>query len=72
MSKILIIEDESAIRNVIQNILQEEDKNYKVDVAEDGEIGLNKIKETDYDLIICDIKMPKKRWSRGDGGIARI
>lgn len=60
MSKILIIEDESAIRNVIQNILQEEDKNYKVDVAEDGEIGLNKIKETDYDLIICDIKMPKK------------
>lgn len=60
MSKILIIEDETAIRNVIQNILQDEDKNYKVDVAEDGEIGLNKIKEIDYDLIICDIKMPKK------------
>lgn len=60
MSKILIIEDESAIRNVIQNILQDEDKSYVVDLAEDGEIGLEKIKETDYDLIICDIKMPKK------------
>src|SRR5690625_6218203 len=60
MSKILIIEKESVIINVIQNNLKEKDKKYKVDVAEDGEIGLNKIKETDYDLIICDIKMPKK------------
>ena len=60
MSKILIIEDEAAIRNVIQNILQDEDKSYEVDLAEDGEEGLSKIKEVDYDLIICDIKMPKK------------
>lgn len=60
MPKILIIEDEAAIRNVIQNILQEEDKNYEVDAAGDGEEGINKIKNSDYDLVIADIKMPKK------------
>lgn len=60
MPKILIIEDEAAIRNVIKNILLEEDKTYEVDLAEDGEEGLQKIMETDYDLIISDIKMPKK------------
>lgn len=60
MPKILIIEDEAAIRNVIKNILLDEDKSYEVDVAEDGVEGLDKIKETDYDLIISDIKMPKK------------
>jgi len=60
MSKILIIEDESVIRNVIKNILLDEDKSYEVEVAEDGEEGLNKIKSTDFDLIISDIKMPKK------------
>lgn len=60
MSKILIIEDEAAIRNVIKNILQDEDKSYEVDLAEDGEEGMSRIKESDYDLVICDIKMPKK------------
>lgn len=60
MSKILIIEDEAAIRNVIKNILLDEDKSYEVEVAEDGEEGLNKIKSIDFDLIISDIKMPKK------------
>jgi DNA-binding NtrC family response regulator len=60
MPKILIIEDEAAIRNVIKNILLEEDKTYEMDLAEDGEEGLQKIMETDYDLIISDIKMPKK------------
>lgn len=60
MSKILIIEDEAAIRNVIKNILLDEDKSYEVDLAEDGEIGLKMISEKDYDLIISDIKMPKK------------
>lgn len=60
MSRILIIEDESAIRNVIQNILQDEEKSYEVEGAEDGEVGLKKIKEMDFDLVICDIKMPKK------------
>lgn len=60
MSNILIIEDEQAIRNVLVNILSDEDKTFKIDTAEDGEVGINKIKEQDYDLVICDIKMPKK------------
>ncbi len=60
MPRILIIEDEAAIRNVIKNILLDEDKSYEVDTADDGVDGLDKIKETEYDLIISDIKMPKK------------
>ncbi len=60
MPKILIIEDEAAIRNVIKNILLDEDKSYEVDMADDGEEGLKLIHETNYDLIISDIKMPKK------------
>ena len=59
MSKILIIEDEEAIRRVLAKILCEENESYEVDVAEDGVIGLGKIKEKDYDLVLCDIKMPK-------------
>jgi two-component system nitrogen regulation response regulator NtrX len=59
MSKILIIEDEEAIRRVLVKILCEENESYIVDVAEDGVIGLGKIKENDYDLVLCDIKMPK-------------
>ncbi len=59
MSKILIIEDEAAIRRVLTKILSEENKTYKVEEAENGLIGLEMIKKTDYDLVICDIKMPK-------------
>lgn len=59
MSKILIIEDEEAIRRVLAKILCEENESYEVDVAEDGVIGFEKIKENDYDLVLCDIKMPK-------------
>ena len=59
MSKILIIEDEAAIRRVLVKILSEENDSYKVDEAEDGAIGLEKIKNNDYDLVLCDIKMPK-------------
>ena len=59
MSKILIIEDEPAIRRVLTKILTEESDTYIVDEAEDGVIGLNKIKNEDYDLVLCDIKMPK-------------
>jgi DNA-binding NtrC family response regulator len=59
MSKILIIEDEEAIRRVLAKILCEENESYEVDVAEDGVIGLGKIKENDYDLVLCDIKMPR-------------
>nr|WP_256499834.1 sigma-54 dependent transcriptional regulator [Flavobacterium sp. HSC-61S13] len=59
ISKILIIEDEASIRRVLTRILTEENENYKVDEAEDGLIGLEKIQAEDYDLVICDIKMPK-------------
>ncbi|KGO86513.1 Fis family transcriptional regulator [Flavobacterium rivuli WB 3.3-2 = DSM 21788] len=59
MPKILIIEDESAIRRVLGKILREENDTYTVDEAEDGLQGLEKIKADDYDLVLCDIKMPK-------------
>jgi two-component system, NtrC family, nitrogen regulation response regulator NtrX len=59
MSKILIIEDEPAIRRVLTKILSEESTSYQVDEAEDGLQGFEKIKTTDYDLVLCDIKMPK-------------
>lgn len=58
-SKILLIEDEPAIRRVLKNILIEENKNYQVEEAEDGLEGMEMIKKEDYDLIFCDIKMPK-------------
>jgi len=59
MSKILVIEDESAIRRVLVKILSEENKNYQVEEAEDGLVGIEKIKKEDFDLVLCDIKMPK-------------
>ena len=59
MSKILIIEDEASIRRVLVKILSEENDTYKVEEAEDGIKGLEKIKSEDYDLVLCDIKMPK-------------
>jgi len=59
MPKILIIEDEAAIRRVLTKILSEERDTYKVEEAEDGLTGVEKIKNEDYDLVLCDIKMPK-------------
>jgi DNA-binding NtrC family response regulator len=59
MPKILVIEDEAAIRRVLTKILSEESDTYQVDEAEDGLQGLEKIKNEDYDLVLCDIKMPK-------------
>ena len=59
MSKILIIEDEAAIRRVLSKILSEESDSYIVEDAEDGVQGLEKIKNNDYDLVLCDIKMPR-------------
>ncbi len=59
MSKILVIEDEAAIRRVLVKILSEENEMYELDEAEDGSRGLEMIKKTDYDLALCDIKMPK-------------
>ena len=59
MSKILIIEDEEAIRRVLVKNLTEESKDYQVFEAEDGLAGTEAIKKSDFDLILCDIKMPK-------------
>lgn len=59
MPKILIIEDEASIRRVLTKILSEENDSYVVEDAEDGISGLEKIKNNDYDLVLCDIKMPK-------------
>lgn len=57
MANILIIDDEKPIRRTVAEILEFE--KYKVDQAEDGEQGLNMIKNKKYDLVLCDIKMPK-------------
>ena len=59
MSKILIIEDEAAIRRVLKKIISEENETYIVEEAEDGLEGLEMLKNNDFDLILCDIKMPK-------------
>jgi two-component system nitrogen regulation response regulator NtrX len=59
MSKILIIEDEVSIRRVLVKILSEENTNYKVSEAEDGFKGIELIKKENFDLVLCDIKMPK-------------
>ena len=59
MSRILVVEDESAIRRVLVKILSEENDAYIVEEAEDGLKGIETIKNNDYDLVLCDIKMPK-------------
>jgi len=59
MSKILIIEDEAPIRRVLNKILSEESDTYLVQEAEDGLQGIELVKNEDFDLILCDIKMPK-------------
>ena len=59
MPKILIIEDEAAIRRVLKKIISEENEKYLVEEAEDGLEGLEMVKNNDFDLILCDIKMPK-------------
>ena len=59
MSKILLIEDEAAIRRVLKKIISEENETYLVEEAEDGLEGLEMVKNNDFDLILCDIKMPK-------------
>lgn len=59
MARILIIEDEAAIRRVLVKILSEENQGYEVFEAEDGLAGMEIIKKEDFDLVLCDIKMPK-------------
>ena len=57
MAKILVIDDERAIRNTLKDILEFE--GYTIDVAENGKVGLEKALATTYDLIYSDIKMPE-------------
>ena len=57
MPRILIIDDEKAIRNTLKEILEFE--NYTVDQAEDGPAGLDMLIQQRYDVVLCDIKMPK-------------
>jgi len=57
MATILIIDDEKAIRKTLTEILSFE--GYKIDEASDGEEGLKKFTDKSYDLVLCDIKMPK-------------
>ncbi|MCU0320403.1 MAG: sigma-54 dependent transcriptional regulator [Flavobacteriales bacterium] len=57
MAHILLIDDEKAIRYALREILEHE--GHKVDEAEDGAMGLDKAKKGKFDLVLCDIKMPK-------------
>ncbi len=57
MPRILVIDDERSIRNTLKDILEYE--KYEVDLAEDGFEGLEKATKVKYDVILCDIKMPK-------------
>ena len=57
MADILIIDDEKAIRKTLSEILSFE--GYKIDEAADGEEGLKRFKDKSYDVVLCDIKMPK-------------
>jgi two-component system nitrogen regulation response regulator NtrX len=57
MPRILIIDDEKAIRNTLKEILEFE--GYQVDQAEDGPAGLDLLIQQKYDVVLCDIKMPK-------------
>ena len=59
MIKILIIEDEEPIRRVLTRIINEESDQYKVTEAENGSHGLALIEQNSFDLVLCDIKMPK-------------
>ena len=57
MSHVLIMDDDRALRKTLSEILSYE--GYKVDEAGDGEEGLKKFREKTYDVVLCDIKMPK-------------
>ncbi len=58
MARILIVEDEKAIRNVLRNILSDEDKTFELDEAENGKQAIDMLSDKEYDLVLCDIKMP--------------
>ena len=60
MSNILLIEDEDSIRRVLKKVLQQDNQSYKFTEATDGQEGILTVKKQHFDLILCDIKMPKK------------
>lgn len=60
MSNILLIEDEDSIRRVLKKVLQQDNQSYKFTEATDGQEGILNVKKQHFDLILCDIKMPKK------------
>ena len=57
MPRILIIDDERSIRSTLREILEYE--KYEIVEAQDGAEGFQLIKKEDFDLVMCDIKMPK-------------
>ena len=59
MTQILLIEDEEPIRRVMVRILLEESAYYEITEAENGKQGLSKLEKNSFDLVLCDIKMPK-------------
>ena len=60
MAHILIVEDEANIRRVLRKVLADEDKTLTISEAEDGVEAISVISKSKFDLILCDIKMPKK------------
>ncbi|WP_339737420.1 sigma-54 dependent transcriptional regulator [uncultured Sunxiuqinia sp.] len=56
MSKILVIDDERSIRSTLKDILEYE--KYQVDLADDGQQGIDLVRKNEYDIVLCDIKMP--------------
>ena len=57
MLKILVIDDEKSIRNTLKDILGFE--GYQVEIAENGILGIELAKNTDFDIILCDLMMPQ-------------
>ena len=58
MKKILVIEDDKIINNIIEFLLKKE--GYTIDIARDGNEGFDMINQNNYDLIITDIMLPYK------------
>ncbi|MGA0047602.1 MAG: sigma-54-dependent transcriptional regulator [Flavobacteriaceae bacterium] len=59
MTKILLIEDEEPIRRVLTRILTDQNTDFDIIEAEDGKIGFDLLSKGNFDLVLCDIKMPK-------------
>lgn len=60
MAHILLVEDEENIRRVLRKVLANEDASLQISEAEDGAVAIAAISKTPFDLVLCDIKMPKK------------